>query len=571
MKFAPCRFVVLIAVSLGLSGIAHAQPSDARIRKDLMSKGIFSIKLVGRGSRVWSTARKQYMWDRTAIVVRKAGIPEYPNAKLEIGGIATYFIVGNTYSFHRFLVGYNSYSGIPAPSAQTVLAMVNADLPEFLGDYYMRTSVGTVTPIAIASDPKWEWHTPNSVSLRLTSGITQKVSSTELEKKKIVMTVRLYRDGIKKPWKKFGSSRESETSLGRTTHDSADLAAMKTLHFTLAERAAAAHLKSLPEVSIPAFKSDLEMFAYLHKTLRESGAPKTEVVLRRLLAPRYFLPGSTVLLDANGEILVQETLRKAFKGKSSYAEQHGAEPNIESYSLNSITFINADGQHRSSMEAEASGGTWKDGAKVGQSLKIAKFEIWLNDSPDEIARLRSLAPEKRFARPRGAKTFAEWGGQVVANQQAEEFRAEIKAMEWTPFTSANARLRISFPATPRETEGKMNDKYPMWTVESSSDQVLCRAIAVIYPKNLNRMQAQTAVNSALQGLAQSNNATMNRPTELNEGTYGLMTSLEKDGAVIKARVFVLNDVLYQLIVSGSPATMATLNERQFFGSFQALR
>jgi hypothetical protein len=85
------------------------------------------------------------------------------------------------------------------------------------------------------------------------------------------------------------------------------------------------------------------------------------------------------------------------------------------------------------------------------------------------------------------------------------------------------------------------------------------------------MQAQQTVDSALQQLAQSNNATMKRPSELNEGTYGKLATLERDGAVIKARVFVQGEVLYQLILSGSPTTMATLGERDFFGSFQALR
>jgi hypothetical protein len=223
------------------------------------------------------------------------------------------------------------------------------------------------------------------------------------------------------------------------------------------------------------------------------------------------------------------------------------------------------------MKLEPAGGTWENGVKVGQSLKIAEFSIGINNNEDEIARLRSIAPATRFARSPGAKTFVELAGQVVTDQKAQEHREEIKAITWTPFTSAKARLTTSFPGTPTETEGKMNDKYPMWTVEANHPQVLCRAISVIYPVKLNRAQAQTTVNSALQTLAQANGATMKRPSEVTLGTYGLMTTMEKDGAIIKARVFVQGDVLYQLIMSGSPATMATLSERDFFGSFQPLR
>jgi hypothetical protein len=563
--------LLAILAAAPFSGVAEAQPSDARTRKDLSAKGILSIRLLGRGSRVWSDVHKQYMWHRSAVIVRTAQLREFPNAKLEIGGIATYFIVGGGYSFNRFLVGYNSYSGIPAPSTKTVLGLVNANLAEFLGDYYYRSSVGEVQPIALASDPKWEWHSPNSVSLRLTSGITQKISSTELEKKKIVMNVRLYRDSIKSPWTKWGSSRESEVSLGKITRSEDEIKAMKSLHFIALERAAAAHLKALPAVSIPAFKSDLEMFAFLHKTLREDGAAKTEAVLRGLLAPRYFLEGSSILLDSNGENLIENALKEAFRGKSTYAEQYGAEPNIESYSPNNITFVNADGRHRSSIELEPTGGTWQNGVKVGQSLRIAGFGVGVNENPDEIARLRSIPAATRFARSPGAKTFAEWGGQVIVEQKAQEHRAEVKAIQWKPFTSTKARLTIAFPGVPTETEGQMNDKYPMWTVEANHPQVLCRAITVLYPTRLNRMQAQNTVNSALQLLAQSNGATLHDTTELNEGTYGQVATLKKEGSEIKARVFVGGNTLYQLIMSASPTTMATLSGREFFGSFQPLR
>ncbi|HEX8550828.1 MAG TPA: hypothetical protein VF681_04670 [Abditibacteriaceae bacterium] len=571
MKPAVCRWAVASLVFVALSGAARAVPSNAQVIKDLKSPGVLSVKLVGNGRRVWNTATSQYVWDRTAIVVRKASIPEFPNARLEIGGIASYSIVGGSFPFRKFLVGYNRYTGIPAPSAQTVLKLVNADLPEFLGDYYMRSSVGTIEPIALASEPKWNWHTPNSVSLLLTSGITQKVSDTQLEKKKIVMEVRLYRDAIKKPWNRFGSSRASETSSGKITRGEDEIAAMKSLHTVALERSAKARLASLPDVQIPAFKSDLEMFAFLHQTLREGGAAKTEAVLRRLLAPRYFVKGSDVLLDDIGENLIESALREAFKGKSTYAEQYGPTPNIEDYSANSITFINADGKHRSSMQLEPSGGTWQNGVKVGETLKISQFGLGINENADEIARLRSIAPATRFALPAGRKSFAELGTQVVEQKKTQEQVAQVKAIQWTPFTSANARLKVSFPGTPTETEGKMNDKYPMWTVEGSNDLVLCRAIAIIYPSRLNRMQAQTMVDSALQSLAKNNNMTMQQPAEVNEGTYSKMATLQKDGVVLKARVFAQGNMLYQLVMSASPATMATVGERDFFGSFQALR
>ena len=70
LKFALA--LLLIGAQPPLSGVAQAQPSDARTRKDLSAKGILSIKLLGRGSKAWSNVHKQYMWDRTAVIVRTA-------------------------------------------------------------------------------------------------------------------------------------------------------------------------------------------------------------------------------------------------------------------------------------------------------------------------------------------------------------------------------------------------------------------------------------------------------------------------------------------------------------------
>ena len=361
----------LVAIGLlTVSGsAARAQPSDAQIIRDLKSPGVISVKLLGRGSRVWSTGYSQYTWDRTAIVVRKAGLREFPNASVEICGIATYSIVGGRFPFKKFYVSYNSYIGIPAPSAKTIVALLKTDMSIFLGNDALFI-VGPVQPIALAANPKWNWHTPNSVSLRVTTGYKKKVSLTELEQQKVVKEIRLYRNAIKSPWNRFASSLESSTPSGRTTHD-------------------------------------------------------------------------------------------------------------------------AD--------------------------------------------------------------------------------ADVRAIKWTPFVSNNARLKMSFPAKPTETQSQMNGQYPMWTVEASNDLVLCRAVAVMYPKFLNRMQSQTAVNSAMQELVSSNGMSIKISSDLSSGTYGKVATLQKDGAVMKVRIYALGNVLYQLVLSGSPATMNVVKDNEFFNSFEALR
>ena len=562
----------LVAIGLlTVSGsAARAQPSDAQIIRDLKSPGVISVKLLGRGSRVWSTGYSQYTWDRTAIVVRKAGLREFPNARVEIGGIATYSIVGGRFPFKKFYVGYNSYIGIPAPSAKTIVALLKTDMSIFLGNDALFI-VGPVQPIALASNPKWNWHTPNSVSLRVTTGYKKKVSYTELEQQKVVKEVRLYRNAIKSPWNRFASSLESSTPSGRTTHDADALRVMKTFSTVEAERGAARRLASLPQVSVPAFKTDLQMFAFLHNTLREGNAAKTEAVLRRALAPAFFVEGSEVLLNGDGDLLLNRVIDQAHKGKMTYAEQFAPDLNVDHYKANELSFWNADGVHRSSIELEMTGGSWQNGAKVGQVFKLKQLDVYGVTGADEAARLRSMSPASRFAPPPRSQRFSTLGGQVAAQQNAQNAAADVRAIKWTPFISNNARLKMSFPAKPTETQSQMNGQYPMWTVEASNDLVLCRAVAVIYPKFLNRMQSQTLVNSAMQELVSSNGMSIKISSDLTGGTVGKIATLQKDGTVMKVRVYALGNVLYQLVLSGSPATMNVVKDNEFFNSFEALR
>lgn len=156
---------------------------------------------------------------------------------------------------------------------------------------------------------------------------------------------------------------------------------------------------------------------------------------------------------------------------------------------------------------------------------------------------------------------------------AQEQRETIQAIIWTPFTSANARLTVSFPGTgtPKETQGTMNDKYPMWTLESGNDKVLGRAVSIIYPVSLNRLQAQTTVQSTIDQLAAANHAQIKLRSEVTDGTYGQIATLEGDGKLMKVRVFAIRDVVYQLILSAAPETMTNLSERDFFNSFQPVR
>ncbi|MDQ3814000.1 MAG: hypothetical protein M3347_08615 [Armatimonadota bacterium] len=257
--------------SAGMRAVVWAQPSDARIIKDLTKPGVLSVKLSEKGGgKVWSKNDLQYYWERGAVVIRDANVAGAPDVKLEIGGIATYTIVGGQYTFKRFYVTWNRYEGIPNPTEKEIMGIVKSDIRKFLGDYHYNKIVGDIEEIKLADDPKWNWHTPNSVSFEMETRHREITNNTTIEKVEQSYEVRLYRDAVKGPWKNFISTPKERKVLSQSTHRADEITAMKTFGMLDQEKQATADLKKLPDVEVPEFKKDVELFLFTHKMRREA-------------------------------------------------------------------------------------------------------------------------------------------------------------------------------------------------------------------------------------------------------------------------------------------------------------
>lgn len=134
--------------------------------------------------------------------------------------------------------------------------------------------------------------------------------------------MRLYRDKVKAPWKSFLSSGDKEYSQGKTTHDAADIRAMKSLAIVDEERRASAQVEKPSGTGYACFETDFEFFKYTHNLLREGNPAKVEAFLYKTLAPAFFVEGSTVLLNDRGERLVKAILIDIKNPKVSYTEQY---------------------------------------------------------------------------------------------------------------------------------------------------------------------------------------------------------------------------------------------------------
>jgi len=554
-----------------LAPSAFAQPSDAQVRKDLKTAGVLSVKLWPKpGVKSWSSRDLQYHWERGATIFRSAKIPELPTVKAETEGLATYTIIGYRFSFKRFAVTGGRYIGMPNPNSKEVLSLLNADLPELLG-YHYRKVVGKMEPVQIAAQPKYFWHTPNSVSLDVQTTFNSVTGGTQLTKTQQTFDVRLYRDAVKGKWKKFISISGPSKVLGKTTHDADEIKAMKSLAVIDAERTAGTLLSRLPNVTIPAFRRDVDFFDHIHKLMREGTAGEFEAFLRKTLSPDYFQENSSSLLTQQGEALVADSIKAAFKNKSTYADQYCENPKIKEYRAGNIQWFNCSKDVYTRVSIAAFDGTWENGVKVGQTFKIRDLNIYLLNKADDIARIKSMDQEAMCAANSSEMTLSALIAKAPAIVNIGDNIDAARKLAWTTQSFPDARLEINFPTPPKKTTGKMNDLYPMSTFTAVNRTLLCQAVSIVYPINLNKAQSKVGVESSAAVFAKSNNATITTQSEYSVGTFGKKFTMKKGTDTVEYRVFVIDDVLYQLTLIASPAAMDGISEDDFFGSFAALK
>jgi hypothetical protein len=184
---------------------ALAQPTEAQIKKDLTGAKTVAITLGKPGTVEWSSTYKKYLWTRNFTAKVKTDDPEI---FIIVTGYAAYDVVGNRYTFWKSFVTSNSYEGIPDPTGAEVQALIRKfGLEQFMGNYYFNHVIGKVETITLATEPKFEWHTPNSVSFNVQASYLERTNDIGgREKVARTFRIRLYRDNPKAEWKNLMST-----------------------------------------------------------------------------------------------------------------------------------------------------------------------------------------------------------------------------------------------------------------------------------------------------------------------------------------------------------------------------
>lgn len=212
MKFRLSFLVsALVLFGAGLVNEVSAQPSDAELKKQLTHAKTVSVTLGKPGTREWSSTYKKYVWNRSFTAKLKT---EDPEIFVIVKGYASYDIIGGRFIFWRTFTTSNSYEGIPDPTAADVQALIGKfGLEQIMGAYF-HYLIGKVESIGLSDEPKFEWHTVNSVSFNVTAVYTERTNDVG-GKERVARTfrVRLYRDSPKGEWLRMLSTSEDKKTL----------------------------------------------------------------------------------------------------------------------------------------------------------------------------------------------------------------------------------------------------------------------------------------------------------------------------------------------------------------------
>lgn len=383
-------------ISLALAGlssaIALAQPSDAQVLKDISWPGVVKKELrPGTIKKVWSDGNSQYYWDRACVVWRNADIPEYPKAMLEVGGFARYSYVTNTYQ--DFLTTYNTYTGIPAPNNEEIMAMMHANLEGVLGEYKVNNIVGQLHYLRFPENSGPTWDNPRHLTAVVETEYERKEGPTWTVQYKDRLRVHFYRDAIDAPWKERVINEELESVRGeRKEYQEWDLKKMPTLGSVAAEQQAQAAMSKLPALSVPEFKSDKEAMQYTVDILRTADEARIRAYLMKVLSPYWFVEGSTTQLTQQAQGWLEGIVRVCCTSQMNWGEQYCASPAEKYYRTNEFELWNKTKDRASRFVWQQGGTTWKNGVQVGGKLVLATIEVYIHVEENDIARLRSYEP-----------------------------------------------------------------------------------------------------------------------------------------------------------------------------------
>lgn len=207
-------FKAILAALAAAAGLASAwanppapasRPSDAQVRQDIWrdGKGMLDFKTTAgkSGEMEWDAKTQTWFFQRGFVVTRVGGLSDYPDAKLEVGGLAVYRHTGGGWAFQKELTTFNRYTGIPAPSDEDLLALARSSPERVLRRHHRNMPAG-LGKLVLSAEQGQRWHNANSLSFWVEASYDFRIESTRAVVPCTTLNeVRIYRNNPQSPWR----------------------------------------------------------------------------------------------------------------------------------------------------------------------------------------------------------------------------------------------------------------------------------------------------------------------------------------------------------------------------------
>ncbi|WP_457618630.1 hypothetical protein [Lutibacter sp.] len=347
------QLILIIALFFAATTIQAQVPSDGAVIKKVRERyKAGNITLNGATTRkekikgVWH----YYYWRHFTVTAKSA---EGLTGKMT--GAVIYEKFGNSYSFHNYATGEMSVGGMTDPDEGEIIKYLYANLQDFLGGAY-GDIVGEMPKITIPSNVKYNWGSPEQVTFNVKVMYNRKVSNTEIEKAEHTYETMLFRKGTGGKWNRIlADAIEGEKKvISRKQYSSSEISSMKTLHDIDAEQSASAAISNMPKVeNAPTFKSDKQLFYYIHDKLMASSPQEAKAHLYKVLAKSSFESGLAV------KGYVQMWLDKIIDNLGSFQSTYCQYPIIKEEQSGAISFYDKDKSKSIRYRGTEENGTWK--------------------------------------------------------------------------------------------------------------------------------------------------------------------------------------------------------------------
>ena len=333
-----------------------AQPSDASIKAKIKSKySNYNNIILGKTYREKKVEGIEviYYYYRHYTASYSVPHPKYKGLKGSAKGSVTYIREGSKY-YYQSMRTTPLVIGMPNPDKTKVENFINANFGKYF--YITDNFVGNTPKITIVPNAKYIWSTPDNLTFDTKVTTTEKVGDNAIRKTEYIYTTTITRENYQKNWSFIQPLEISSKEISRKTYSDEEMKSFRTMQETAIEDNAKAELASLPTVeSPPVFKSEKQLFYYIHNKFMNSKPDVAKAHLYKVLSRKSFDKNyENVLLDRE-----KEWVDKLTNNISAYKKTFCQYPLIKEEQYGMLYFYDKQKYRSVRYRGEEIDGTWR--------------------------------------------------------------------------------------------------------------------------------------------------------------------------------------------------------------------